>query len=152
MRNNSAKTLIALIAVPFFLVGCNEKASEDIDETATSSAPTGIEATPAEQTVAPVEIEKSETSGMAETTLVGTIIYKAIEGGFFAFIDESGAHYTLHNLEAVHKKDGLIVRISGTPQPDMMTITQFGTVFKVSNVEVLDDSAAKTIIQNNPLL
>ncbi len=152
MRNNSAKTLIALIAVPFFLVGCNEKASEDIDETATSSAPTGIEATPAEQTIAPVETEKSDTSGMAETTLVGTIIYKAIEGGFFAFIDESGAHYTLHNLEAVHKKDGLIVRISGTPQPDMMTITQFGTVFKVSNVEVLDDSAAKTIIQNNPLL
>tara|TARA_B100001063_G_C16576748_1_gene458671 strand:+ start:169 stop:621 length:453 start_codon:yes stop_codon:yes gene_type:complete len=75
-----------------------------------------------------------------EVTLTGTIVYKEMEGGFYAFIAEGGERYTLRKLDKKFHRNGLIVKVTGMPMPDVMTITQYGTVLQVKSVEILDAS------------
>ncbi|WP_338517054.1 hypothetical protein [Alteromonas gracilis] len=82
-----------------------------------------------------------------EVTLTGSIIYKDLEGGFFAFIAENGDRYTLHGLDESHQRNGLIVEVNGVTKPDVMTFTQFGTVLQVKDIKVLDSSK---VIENKP--
>ena len=86
------------------------------------------------------QAEAIEDNTKGEMTMKGSIIYKDLEGGFYAFIAEKGDRYTLHGLDETYQKNGLIVEVKGTPKPDMMTFTQFGTVLQVSSVKVLDTS------------
>ena len=96
---------------------------------------------PKELVAEPVtQAEAVEDNAKGEVTMKGSIIYKDLEGGFYAFIAENGDRYTLHGLDETYQKNGLIVEVKGTPKPDMMTFTQFGTVLQVSSVKVLDTS------------
>jgi uncharacterized protein YdeI (BOF family) len=101
---------------------------------AQEDAPTELEAEPVTQA------EAKEVSVNDSVTLKGSIIYKELEGGFFAFITESGDRFTLHGLDEDYHQNGLIVEIEGVTKPEMMTITQFGTVLEVREVKVLDAS------------
>ena len=101
---------------------------------AQENAPTELNAEPMTQA------EAKEVSVNDSVTLKGSIIYKELEGGFFAFITESGDRFTLHGLDEDYHQNGLIVEIEGVTKPEMMTITQFGTVLEVLNVKVLDTS------------
>lgn len=101
---------------------------------AQENAPTELKAEPVTQA------EAKEVSVNDSVTLKGSIIYKELEGGFFAFITESGDRFTLHGLDEKYHQNGLIVEIEGVTKPEMMTITQFGTVLEVHNVKVLDTS------------
>lgn len=85
------------------------------------------------------------TSNDAKTvqSLTGTIVYKNMEGGFYAFDAEDGKHYTLQGLSNEYRKNGLKVKVTGSPMPEVMTFTQYGTVFQVDSIEVLDDSQVK---------
>lgn len=75
-----------------------------------------------------------------EVTLTGSIFYKELEGGFYAFVSENGDRYTLHGLNEAFQQNGLVVEIEGTRRPDVMTTTQYGTVLQVKHVKVLDAS------------
>jgi uncharacterized protein YdeI (BOF family) len=101
---------------------------------AQENSPTELKAEPMTQA------EAKEVSVNDSVTLKGSIIYKELEGGFFAFITESGDRFTLHGLDEDYHQNGLIVEIEGVTKPEMMTITQFGTVLEVLNVKVLDTS------------
>ena len=99
------------------------------------------ESMPKELVAEPVtQAEAVEDNAKGEVTMKGSIIYKDLEGGFYAFIAENGDRYTLHGLDETYQKNGLIVEVKGTPKPDMMTFTQFGTVLQVTSVKVLDTS------------
>ena len=99
------------------------------------------ESMPKELVAEPVtQAEAVEDSVKGEVSMKGSIIYKDLEGGFYAFIAENGDRYTLHGLDETYQKNGLVVEVEGTPKPDMMTFTQFGTVLQVSSVKVLDTS------------
>ncbi|WP_269520437.1 ribose-phosphate pyrophosphokinase [Alteromonas sp. BMJM2] len=101
---------------------------------AQENLPTELKAEPVTQA------EAKEVSLNDSVTLKGSIIYKELEGGFFAFITEDGDRFTLHGLDKEYHQNGLIVEIEGVTKPEMMTITQFGTVLEVLNVKVLDTS------------
>ena len=102
---------------------------------------TKAESMPKELVAEPVtQAEAVEENAKGEVSMKGSIIYKDLEGGFYAFIAENGDRYTLHGLDETYQKNGLIVEIKGTPKPDLMTFTQFGTVLQVSSVKVLDTS------------
>jgi hypothetical protein len=73
----------------------------------------------------------------------GTIIYQDFEGGFFSFIADDGSKYTPQRLAPEHRKDGLIVELSGEILTDMMTTTQFGQLLKVHTLTVLDASKTR---------
>ena len=81
-----------------------------------------------------------QTKNENEVTLTGTIMYKQIEGGFYAFIAKNGDKYTLQGLDKAFQKNGLIVTITGITKPDLMTTTQYGIVLQVKDVKVLDSS------------
>ena len=96
---------------------------------------------PKELVAEPVtQAEAVKDNAKGEVTMKGSIIYKDLEGGFYAFIAENGDRYTLHGLDKTYQKNGLVVEVKGTPKPDVMTFTQFGTVLQVSGVKVLDTS------------
>ncbi len=125
------------------LVACTqEESNKDVTmvdkekqmEAKTESMPKELVAEPVTQAEAVEGIVKGEVS------MKGSIIYKDLEGGFYAFIAENGDRYTLHGLDETYQKNGLVVEVEGTPKPDMMTFTQFGTVLQVSSVKVLDTS------------
>lgn len=84
-----------------------------------------------------------ENNGIKQVKVKGTIRFKPMEGGFFALESVNGQKYTLMGLPKAHKRDGLIVEIEGSVNPDMMTIYQFGEPLKVTHVNVIDDSKAE---------
>lgn len=125
------------------LVACSEEeANKDITMVdKEKQMDTKAESMPKELVAEPVtQAEAVEENVKGEVSMKGSIIYKDLEGGFYAFIAENGDRYTLHGLDETYQKNGLVVEVKGTPKPDLMTFTQFGTVLQVSSVKVLDTS------------
>lgn len=125
------------------LVACSQKeANKDVTMVdKEKQMDTKAESMPKELVAEPVtQAEAIEENVKGEASMKGSIIYKDLEGGFYAFIAENGDRYTLHGLDETYQKNGLVVEVKGTPKPDMMTFTQFGTVLQVSSVKVLDTS------------
>ena len=125
------------------LVACSEEeANKDVTMVdKEKQMDTKAESMPKELVAEPVtQAEAIEENVKDEVSMKGSIIYKDLEGGFYAFIAENGDRYTLHGLDETYQKNGLVVEVKGTPKPDMMTFTQFGTVLQVSSVKVLDTS------------
>lgn len=87
-----------------------------------------------------------EESAMEESqSIIGSIVYKDMEGGFYALVTKNGDHYTLQGLDKKYHQNGLVVKVTGQPMPDVMSITMFGTVFKVADVEIISDAMVKPI-------
>ncbi|OJF67719.1 hypothetical protein BK026_02390 [Alteromonas sp. V450] len=99
-----------------------------------------IEKAPKALKAEPTSQAELEDKAQQSTTLKGTIIFKELEGGFYAFISEQGERFTLYNLGDEYKKNGLIAEIKGIKDPNAMTFTQFGTVLHVTEVKILDTS------------
>lgn len=135
--------LALVITSALTLVACSQEENNKdvtmVDKEKQMEAKT--ESVPKELVAEPVtQAEAVEDSVKGEVSMKGSIIYKDLEGGFYAFIAENGDRYTLHGLDETYQKNGLVVEVEGTPKPDMMTFTQFGTVLQVSSVKVLDTS------------
>ncbi|MBD3584974.1 hypothetical protein HHX48_04385 [Salinimonas sp. HHU 13199] len=95
----------------------------------------------------PIETEQAMQSTSKEIS--GTLIYKNLEGGFFGFDSDKGNKYTLRNLPPEFKKNGIKLQVNGRVRNDIMTFTQYGDVFEVESVKVLDESGIKP--KNNEL-
>ncbi|AXT37317.1 ribose-phosphate pyrophosphokinase [Alteromonas sp. BL110] len=142
MKTHHLKLALMLTSV-LSLVACSqEETNKDVTMVdKEKQTDTGAESMPKELVAEPVtQAEAVEKNVKGEVSMKGSIIYKDLEGGFFAFIAENGDRYTLHGLDKTYQKNGLVVEVKGTPKPDMMTFTQFGTVLQVSSVKVLDTS------------
>ncbi|NDV91038.1 ribose-phosphate pyrophosphokinase [Alteromonas sp. 345S023] len=148
MKIKHALMGVAVCSLTWTLTGCGED-NENVEDTMTDK-PTIVEqeSTEDERVKAVTDLaaepiaqgEVRDASHKKQVTLTGAIFYKEVEGGFYAFVSDEGERYTLHGLDEVFQKNGLVVEITGLPNPDLMTTTQFGTVLKVLNVEVLDTS------------
>ena len=79
----------------------------------------------------------------AMITVKGTVVYKTIEGGFWGFDAEDGKKYTPHGLKKEHRRDGVILEVTGYVEEDMVTFTQYGPILKVKSSTLLDESGAK---------
>jgi len=141
--------LVAVIAALLNTAGCSgdddsvkqadlEKQGTEMKDKSSTVQANDKASMPKELVAEPVtQAEAVEDNAKGEVTMKGSIIYKDLEGGFYAFIAENGDRYT---LDETYQKNGLVVEVKGTPKPDMMTFTQFGTVLQVSSVKVLDTS------------
>jgi len=142
MKNNRLKLALIFTSTLTLIACSSEEENKDVTmvdkekqiQSETESMPKELVAEPVTQA------EAVEDNAKGEVTMKGSIIYKDLEGGFYAFIAENGDRYTLHGLDETYQKNGLIVEVKGTPKPDMMTFTQFGTVLQVTSVKVLDTS------------
>lgn len=138
--------VIVALAASLSVVACSndeEKGTSTVTEknesevTQASNLPSSLVADPVTQ------LEAKENSEKHEVTLTGTILYKDLEGGFYAFITENGKHYTPHGLDETYRKNGLLVEIKGITKPNIMTTTQFGTVLQVTSVKVISSENVK---------
>ena len=142
MKNNRLKRVLIFTSALTLIACSSEEENKDVTmvdkekqiHSETESMPKELVAEPVTQA------EAVEDNAKGEVTMKGSIIYKDLEGGFYAFIAENGDRYTLHGLDETYQKNGLIVEVKGTPKPEMMTFTQFGTVLQVTSVKVLDTS------------
>lgn len=142
MKNNRLKLALIFTSALTLIACSSEEENKDVTMVdKEKQIQSERESMPKELVAEPVtQAEAVEDNAKGEVTMKGSIIYKDLEGGFYAFIAENGDRYTLHGLDETYQKNGLIVEVKGTPKPDMMTFTQFGTVLQVTSVKVLDTS------------
>ena len=88
------------------------------------------------------DMHDSNAKKSASITIKGQVMFQEIEGGFFGFIDEKGKKYTPIGMNKKYLRHGLIVELTGTLLPNVMTTTQFGEVIKVKSVVIIDDTKA----------
>ncbi|BBO27153.1 hypothetical protein AltI4_15410 [Alteromonas sp. I4] len=124
--NRKAPAFIAISLIPFFSVCSSDK--------------------PVESPRAESEIntnQQDETPNVKYVTYTGTIVYKNLEGGFFALHTHKGQKNTLKGLQPVYRRDGLIAEVSGVVDESAITITQYGKLLVEKSVVTIDDSQAK---------
>ncbi len=124
--------LIAVLAIALGITGCQD----ETDTHTNNSEETVVEA-PAN----PIDISDKKEADMI--TLNGHIEFKPFEGGFYAFIGDDGSKWVLQGLDKAYHRHGLALTVTGTPMPEMLTTTQFGTVMKVDSISNVDDSSVK---------
>ncbi|NMH58810.1 hypothetical protein [Alteromonas ponticola] len=131
---------ILTISVGIALLGCSEELSSH------TNPPVPVEEASAQpQEVEMVEPEELKGEMQKSQSMTGTVVYKNLEGGFYGFISEGNEKFTFRKLPQEFNKHGLKIKVWGKPRKDVMTFTQYGTVFEVEKVEVIDDSQVKPV-------
>lgn len=74
--------------------------------------------------------------------VTGTIVFKGMEGGFYALDADDGRKFMPQGMNKDMLKHGMKVQVTGIILKDMMTFQQYGEVLKVTEAVVLDDSKA----------
>lgn len=124
--NRMAPAFIAIASIPFLSACSSDK--------------------PVESPRAESEIntnQQDQPQKVKHVTYTGTIVYKNLEGGFFALHTHKGQKYTLKGLQPAYRRDGLIVEVSGVVDESAITFTQYGKLLVVKSVVTIDDSQAK---------
>jgi len=79
---------------------------------------------------------------------IGMVRYVPISGGFYGIEADDGRQYLPLDLDAAFKVDGLRVRFTVRPEPDMVTIYMWGTPAYVVAVEAVEDDLAALVAGN----
>ena len=124
--NRKALAIITIASIPIFSACSSDKPVE--------SPRSGSEMNTNQQ---------DDTPNVKYVTYTGTIVYKNLEGGFFALHTHKGQKYTLKGLQPVYRRDGLIAEVSGVVDDSAITFTQYGKLLVVKSVVTIDDSQAK---------
>ena len=78
---------------------------------------------------------ESPTVSPADTfEIQGTVVYKNIEGGFFAIDSDDGSKYDPINLPESFRKDGLKVKVTARRRIDAMSLHMYGAIIEVVNI------------------
>lgn len=70
----------------------------------------------------------------------GTVKYISIEGGFYAIYADDGRRFMPRKLGEIHRRHGLVVKVSGKILKDVITTQQHGQVLEIRSIEIIDDS------------
>ncbi len=66
--------------------------------------------------------------------ITGTVVYKSIEGGFYAIDGDNGRKYNPINLPEEFKKDGLKVKLTARLKKDAVSFQMYGSIIEVVNI------------------
>ena len=66
--------------------------------------------------------------------IVGTVVHKAIEGGFYAIDGDNGRKYDPINLPKSFRRDGLRVRVTARRRRDAMSLHMYGAIIEIVNI------------------
>ena len=73
----------------------------------------------------------------------GTVRYMNLEGGFWGIIADNGQQILPQSLPQEFKQDGLRLSFKSSEITDMMTIQQWGTPFKLTDIELVTMGAGQ---------
>lgn len=77
-----------------------------------------------------------KNQSLNKVEFVGQVVFKNLEGGFYAIYADNGGKYTPLNLPKDFAKHGLKVKVTGQIK-DVLSITQHGKVLEISQIESL---------------
>ncbi|WP_341503796.1 hypothetical protein [Gallaecimonas sp. GXIMD4217] len=77
------------------------------------------------------KMTQSIISGQGEIRLL------PMEGGFYGIVAEDGRHWLPLGLPPEFRRPGLKVRFSGEPKPEVLTIQQWGTPLRITEISPL---------------
>ena len=66
--------------------------------------------------------------------ILGTVVYRSMEGGFYAIDGDNGRKYDPISLPDSFRKDGLKVKVTARPRTDARSIHMYGTIIEVVNI------------------
>jgi hypothetical protein len=66
-----------------------------------------------------------------------TVKHINLEGGFYGLVSENGSKLLPMKLPAKYRVDGTILRVKGEPIDNIATIQQWGTPFKLIDIELI---------------
>ena len=135
----STRTIASIALLSVTLSACNAEQAPQAEDT--KNVNTQQQAKVSELKVVN-DMQNPKLKASDEVTLKGQVLFQEMEGGFFGFIAENGNKYTPMGMNKEYLRHGLVIELTGTPLPNMMTITQFGEVIKVNKVVILDESKA----------
>ncbi len=93
------------------------------------------EGAPAAETIAPPQPEAPVQAEVDPSiTIVGTIQYVELEGGFFGIVTEEGAKYFPQYLPFDFKVDGLPVRVDAMPEEQAIGIQMWGVPIRIISI------------------
>jgi hypothetical protein len=128
MTRNLCRFLLLLIMITS-LMGCDDGQPASIQPS--DSSKSVYEENMADRDgISADEAVKDSSENIIEIT--GTVVYKEIEGGFYAIDADDGSKYDPVNLPESFKKDGLKVKVTAE-NTDMMSIHMYGSVIKIIN-------------------
>ncbi len=81
-----------------------------------------------------VSVSDPDETDVDTFELHGTVVYKDIEGGFFAIDGDDGKTYDPINLPDSFKKDGLKVNITARFRKDVGGIHMVGDIIQIVNI------------------
>lgn len=137
-----AKRIVSLGVLCGLLLACQPVTAPTSEQTQEKAADALVSAPSPSPT--PSSMQPDQVSLDAIRVITGELHYVPLEGGFYTIHTTRGEQFTLSRLPQDFQRHGLIVAITGRPLPDAMTITQHGTLFDVRNVQIIDDSKAKS--------
>jgi hypothetical protein len=124
-------TTIVILSCITALNGCKDSSNSTKDVPKTE--PNVSEPNMAEPNDSPSsEIPTSPPADTFEIT--GTIVYKNLEGGFFAIEGDDGSKYNPINLPESFRKDGLKVKVSARYKTDAMSIHMYGAIIDIVEI------------------
>ena len=73
--------------------------------------------------------------GVMSDSLLGTIRYLELEGGFYGIVGEDGKNYLPLNLDEAFEQDSLQVRFTYQRREGVMTIAMWGQAVDITSIE-----------------
>lgn len=73
----------------------------------------------------------------ASISTTGTVRHLDLEGGFWGIVADDGRQFDPMGLDARFQKEGLRVRFEATPETDMMSTRMWGTMVRITRIEIV---------------
>ena len=86
-----------------------------------------------------IEPATSDTPAVPDAdtfTIVGTVVHKNLEGGFFAIDGDDGSKYNPMGLPEDFQKNGLKVEVVARLKTDAMSIHMYGSIIEIVDIVV----------------
>ena len=129
-------TALLILTCAVALIGCkddSDSSKKTPDTEPNVSEPSASEPNVSEPNESPSA--ESPTVSPADTfEIQGTVVYKNMEGGFFAIDSDDGSKYDPINLPESFRKDGLKVKVTARRRMDAMSLHMYGAIIEVVNI------------------
>ena len=82
----------------------------------------------------PSSLDRPSTAPADSFEIVGIVVHRDLEGGFYAIDGDNGKRYDPINLPESFRKNGLRVKVTARRRTDVMSLHMYGSIIEVVNI------------------
>jgi len=83
-------------------------------------------------------LTKDNVTQVAQEWLKAKVIFLNLEGGFYGIVTDDGKHLLPVNLAKKFRQHNAAIKVKGKLLKGVMTIQQWGTPFKIAEIELIN--------------